>query len=156
MGGFLDSMSAVDLVVGVVVGMVLSLSLEGRLLRAAQSNLPVSPLGTGLGRWFIGCLTNSLLLSFLVWPGLGRAGWGLAEVGSVSTHPGLLDSQALLEWEQGWLTGCPPTRGRVKPTAVSSSHSRSFSVCKTQCSCTRLLWTEPGFLTATLSYPIPL
>lgn len=75
MGGFLDSMSATVMVVG--VGMVLTLSLERSPPRAAQNNLPVvSPLGTGLGRGFTACLTDSLLLPSPVWTGSGRAGWG--------------------------------------------------------------------------------
>ena len=106
-GGFLDSTSAF---VGVVVGMVLTLSLERRSPRAAQSNLPISPLGTGLGRWFTGCLTNSLLLLCLCGQDVAGLAGALAGVGSVSTPPGLLGPQALLEWGWGGAAGCSPPR----------------------------------------------
>lgn len=109
-------------------------------------------LGTGLGRWFTGCLTLTLCCCLcLCRQDLAGLTGVLTEVGSVSTPPGLLGPQALLEWGQGCPPGCPPT-------GLGEGHSSvcSFSVCQTQCSCTRPLWTQPDFVPATPSHPIPL
>lgn len=138
-------MSVVVTLLRVAVGMVLTLSVEGRPPRAAQSNLPVSPGWAGLVRGCAQYLTLTLPFHLCGQDLAGQA-WALVpdtEVDSVPSPLGLLSPQALLGLGQGWLAGCPSVRPGEGHSSVQRL-PRLFSVCETQCSCTGPGWTQPG------------